>query len=252
MQVPAAYTVLDEVWSDYNGDEVYGDYVIAGGAPQSTDAYVPGAWRRVAGVSEYLHGDHLGTLRGTTSGTGAPGASRVFTAFGERVAGPLDRFGYAGAWGYQQHGEFPFLHVGARWYDPGSGRFLQRDPMGIWGGLNVYAYVENGPTSQIDPDGLMSSLYHPEAPLIFADLTVLGYTIGNHVFQKAGQLNIALSRLGPAIQDAIQRGQAYWDPVTQTIRWVAPRFTACSNPWTGVITTFWEGGRVAGRLTPSN
>jgi len=46
------------------------------------------------------------------------------------------------------------MHVGARYYDPSTGRFLQRDPIGIAGGLNVYAYVGNRPTVRIDPLGL--------------------------------------------------------------------------------------------------
>jgi hypothetical protein len=52
--------------------------------------------------------------------------------------------------------DFPYLHVGARYYDPASGRFLQRDPIGILGGLNVYAYVENYATGAIDPSGTES------------------------------------------------------------------------------------------------
>ena len=45
------------------------------------------------------------------------------------------------------------MHVGYRWYDPATGRFLQRDPIGIRGGTNVYAYVNNAPTGLVDPDG---------------------------------------------------------------------------------------------------
>ena len=82
----------------------------------------------------------------------------VYTAFGERVAGsvdgPADRYGYAGAWGYQSHQEFPFLHVGARYYEPATGRFLQRDPIGLAGGANVYVYVRNRPISYLDSAGL--------------------------------------------------------------------------------------------------
>ena len=44
-------------------------------------------------------------------------------------------------------------HVGARWYDPDIGRFVQRDPIGIAGGLSVYAYVLNRPTIGVDPTG---------------------------------------------------------------------------------------------------
>ena len=125
------------------------------------DAYVPGLWRSVSGVAEYLHNDHLGTLRRTSTIAGLPGAdSDVYTAFGERVTtGPIDRYGYVGAFGYQQHTEFPFLHVGARWYDPGSGRFLQRDPLGILAAVNVYEYVGGSPTVATDPSGLISSIH---------------------------------------------------------------------------------------------
>jgi len=112
----------------------------------------------------HLHNDHLGTLRQTTGASRVAGASRVFTAFGERLPGSVtDRFGYVGAWGYEAATSntpgdpyvtgFPFLHVGARYYDPSSGRFLQRDPIGINGGINVFEYVESSPTTLIDPSG---------------------------------------------------------------------------------------------------
>ncbi|MBD3284629.1 hypothetical protein GF395_04285, partial [Candidatus Uhrbacteria bacterium] len=47
-------------------------------------------------------------------------------------------------------------HVGARWYDAGVGRFMQRDPIGVGGGLNVYVYCWNGPLSGVDPSGLIN------------------------------------------------------------------------------------------------
>lgn len=80
------------------------------------------------------------------------------------------RHQYAGAWGYDTMPEFasgmsphfggepgdevPFVHAGHRWYDPASGRFLQKDPIGIRGGLNVYEYVRNRPSNAVDPKGL--------------------------------------------------------------------------------------------------
>jgi hypothetical protein len=41
-----------------------------------------------------------------------------------------------------------------RWYDPQTGRFLSQDPIGLAGGVNLYAYAGNNPTSFSDPFGL--------------------------------------------------------------------------------------------------
>lgn len=38
-------------------------------------------------------------------------------------------------------------------YDPQIGRYTESDPVGIWGGLNTYAYVANGPLIYFDPTG---------------------------------------------------------------------------------------------------
>jgi uncharacterized protein RhaS with RHS repeats len=42
-----------------------------------------------------------------------------------------------------------------RWYDPQTGRFLSQDPIGLAGGVNLYAYAGNNPASYSDPFGLM-------------------------------------------------------------------------------------------------
>jgi RHS repeat-associated protein len=41
-----------------------------------------------------------------------------------------------------------------RWYDPATGRWLSKDPIGISGGLNLYAFCGNDPVNYMDPWGL--------------------------------------------------------------------------------------------------
>ena len=44
----------------------------------------------------------------------------------------------------------------ARYYDPVLKRFISEDPIGLAGGMNVYAYVNGNPVSLNDPTGLVS------------------------------------------------------------------------------------------------
>jgi RHS repeat-associated protein len=47
-----------------------------------------------------------------------------------------------------------FIDFGFRWYDPDVGRFTQRDPIGVAGGLNLYEYCYGNPVNLLDPWGL--------------------------------------------------------------------------------------------------
>jgi len=161
--------VLSDTWTDFDGDQPYGDYTVTGvpGSRVVTNvrsydlAMGSFAWSSGspdASTVSYDHRDMIGTMRGNSGSSGTGMMDPVFTAFGERKSGTPTRFAYAGAHGYQTDEStfrhFPFLHLGTRYYDPRSGRFLQRDTIGIRGGVNVYTYVRNLPTIAIDPIGL--------------------------------------------------------------------------------------------------
>jgi RHS repeat-associated protein len=65
--------------------------------------------------------------------------------------GVITRFRMAGR-EYDQATNLYYMR--ARYYDPDLGRFLSEDPLGIAGGLNLYAYAGNDPVNRRDPTGL--------------------------------------------------------------------------------------------------
>ena len=71
--------------------------------------------------------------------------------------GPLGvdyRFGYTGQ-ELERALELRWMDYGARWYDPGLGRFGQVDPLASeFAGWTPYHYVHNNPISLIDPSGM--------------------------------------------------------------------------------------------------
>jgi len=53
-----------------------------------------------------------------------------------------------------QDDETSLVYYGYRYYDPNTGRWPNRDPIGEKGGLNAYGFVGNAPISKVDPFGL--------------------------------------------------------------------------------------------------
>jgi len=148
-------------WTDYDGDQAYATFGFdATNQLVRLESWEPGLARVQqpsfpTASGQYFHTDHLGTTRHMSVSEGYVFEAVAYSAFGEQVGGvDFHRFGYAGAYGYQANPGFPFLHVGARYYDPAAGRFLQRDPIGVLGGSNIYVYAEGNPVAGIDPHGL--------------------------------------------------------------------------------------------------
>jgi RHS repeat-associated protein len=56
--------------------------------------------------------------------------------------------------GREYDSETQLVYNRARYYDSFVGRFISEDPIGLYGGHNLYSYVDNDPVNHRDPSGL--------------------------------------------------------------------------------------------------
>ncbi len=115
-------------------------------------------FRVVDGVKNYLHRDHLASVRFVTQATGQAARLTSYTPFGvptETNYSPTatDTEGFIGE---RYDVETGLQYLNARYYDPTLGRFVQPDwwevtKAGV--GTNRYAYSFNDPVNFADPNG---------------------------------------------------------------------------------------------------
>jgi RHS repeat-associated protein len=109
----------------------------------------------------YVHPDHLGSPRAVTR----PSDNAIVwrwdntDAFGNNP--PNENPSGLGTFRYNLR--FPGQYFDAeiatnynyfRDYDPSVGRYVESDPIGLYGGINTFAYAEGDPLGGFDPDGL--------------------------------------------------------------------------------------------------
>ncbi len=100
--------------------------------------------------------DHNGNLTALVDPlTGELVETYDYTAFGEGSEGEK-----ISPWRFsskRMDDETGFYYFGRRYYDPGTARWITKDPLGFEGGPNLYAYVLNNPVNRCDFYGLETS-----------------------------------------------------------------------------------------------
>jgi RHS repeat-associated protein len=107
------------------------------------------------GQTVYYHADGLGSVVGLTNSSQTVVQNYGYDGFGNLTQAPTVQNPYTYT-GREWDPETGLYYYRARYYDPKAGRFLQQDPIGMAGGINLYAYVGNNPVNFVDPNGWLT------------------------------------------------------------------------------------------------
>jgi RHS repeat-associated protein len=139
-----------------NNSSIAGTYTAAGAV---VDHYVYGVGLTGSvdstGAASYYGFDGSGNTADITNAAGAVSSSYTYLPFGailSSTGAANSPFTFGGQYGIQSTSA-GLCATAARFYDPNTGRFTQRDPIGTSGGINLYQYASNNPVSLVDPVG---------------------------------------------------------------------------------------------------
>jgi len=110
--------------------------------------------------ARYFLRDALGSTLALTDSSGAVQTQYAFDPFGNTTASGFassNTMQYTG----RENDSSGLYYDRARYYSPRLHRFISEDPIGVSGGLNLFAYVSDSPTNFTDPLGLLKLCDRP-------------------------------------------------------------------------------------------
>ena len=175
----------------YDGDQIIAEYD-GSGILQRKYVYGNGIDEPIimqAGANKYFYNrDGLGSISEITDNTGTVVEKYSYDVYGRTTIKDSNdtvltqsaignRYGFTGR---ELDYETGLYHYRARAYSPDLGRFLQTDPIGYYGGMNLLAYCRNNPTRFIDPSGKISII----EGVVIVGVAVLAGTIVYHMLKN--------------------------------------------------------------------
>ena len=125
---------------------------------------------RAGGATYYALTDHQNTVHGFVDASGIIVARYAYDAWGNVLSETVTASALAGNRYRFQGREYSALtglyNFRARWYDPMTGRWLSKDPLGLNGGINLYEFCKNTPANFVDPSGLKTEKPEENKPPI--------------------------------------------------------------------------------------
>ncbi len=170
-------------------------------------------------------------------------ATYEYGHFGEllRATGPMAKANLFRFSTKYQDGETDLLYYGYRYYNPGTGRWPNRDPIGELGGKNLYGFAFNDPLSKADPDGRL---------VLVDDATLLAIAATAAVCTAAtAWLNSPQGK--QAMHDIAVAATSLADAVARATSEAARRCTRCLRRTKGCLPCIPPVGTIAGDPDPN-
>lgn len=151
----------------------------------------------------YIYSDHLNTPREVVNSANQVVWRWVSDPFGEALPnedpdGDGNKFRLNLRFPGQYYDVESGLHYNYhRTYNPRTGRYIEADPIGLEGGLNIYGYTEGNPVNLFDMYGLDASLYCKDAAVADpSDLVCPPKQITINELIRYNTINLMLGGLG--------------------------------------------------------
>jgi RHS repeat-associated protein len=141
----------------YDGDAPVCELNSSGSVTATNTFGADGLLYRHAGSSTtYYTFDPNGSVAERLNSGGTVVSADFYDGYGKQTSAESaapDCFGYGAQAGYYTDTETGLVLCTHRFYDPGTGRWVSRDPAGSAGGINLYGYCGNGPIGAWDSSG---------------------------------------------------------------------------------------------------
>ncbi|MEO5693241.1 MAG: RHS repeat-associated core domain-containing protein [Usitatibacter sp.] len=155
------------------------------------------AGSNVLAAVTYYHNDLLGSAIAATDESRAIVWKESYRPYGERIV--KDESSADNDIWYASRRQDPtsgIIYLGARHFDPVSGRFLSKDGAEFdennIHSFNRYSYARNNPYSYVDPDGNVGIF----VPVVVAAIRFIGQRVLTFALTRGAQASIAAAEIG--------------------------------------------------------
>ncbi len=140
-----------------------------------------------SGNSYFYHFDGLGNTVALTDSVGEVVAAYSYDSFGTELSGSSSGFAnpfkFTGRYGVIDDGN-GLVYMRYRYYASSLSRFINKDPMDLAAGANLYAYVDNNPVNYVDPEGQIAFI-----PIIIGGLGGAALDLGFQLINNGGRFD---------------------------------------------------------------